>query len=76
MERQKVACNRIFTSFFDVTVKMFTKVTCKKNDILCHIEPSVACKLDLAEREKGKTFISFVGKMIDIFSIELFLRKG
>jgi len=50
-------------------VKMFTKVICKKMTFLAHLQCRLHSKLNLFGEEKWKTFISFVGKVVNIFSI-------
>ncbi len=48
---------------------MFTKVICKKMAYSSLPDDKLHSKLDLFEEEKWKTFISFVGKVVNIFSI-------
>lgn len=49
-------------------MKMFTKVICKKMTFSVHRPRRLHSKLNLFEEEKWKTFISFVGKIVNIFS--------
>lgn len=50
-----------------VIVKMFTKVICKKMANSFNLISWLHSKLDLFGEEKWKTFISFVGKVLNIF---------
>ena len=49
-------------------MKMFTKVIRKKMVISSILEAWLHSKLELFREEKWKIFISFIGKLVNIFS--------
>jgi hypothetical protein len=53
-------------------MKMFTKVIRKKMTLSVFLHDEWHSKLDLFTREKWKTFISFVGKVVNIFLLKFF----
>ena len=47
-------------------MKIFTKVTCKRMTIFLFLQHRLHSKLVLFGEEKGKSFISSVGKIVNI----------
>jgi hypothetical protein len=67
-------CNPVFINFCTVPVKMFTKVICKKMVFSSLLQRWLHSKLDLFREEKWKTFISFLGKVVTIFSVPVLFK--